>query len=171
MTDNTSADLEIVLAETFGRKPQVEQTGNTIGLAVETHGNRPLEQGARAAAMEAAAAEGRELVTLAQTRGGMSVEAAESMVDAMCSRAYEESARHSAFESDRFGAVIKTVQAKASELRHKTPLVTESQSNGIRRAAANWRPQRVKISEHCGRTGQDRAPTMDEQIVNALEGR
>lgn len=173
MSNLTSADLEESLAKAFGRKPHLERYGSTMGLPIldSKTGNRPIENATRQLSMENATEAARELVTVAQSRNGMTREAAERMVNDLCTSAYEQAARNSSYESDRFSAVNKIIEAKTADYKHKTPLVTESQSVEIRMAGQRWKPEQVKVSEHRRDTGEGRTPAADKEILNALKGR
>jgi hypothetical protein len=172
MSDYTSAELEEVLAKASGREPRLEKTGSVMGLPIQTSDTaHPFEAGMRMMALDAATESARRFVLLAQAREGLSREAAEDLADSVCTTAYEEASRETPYESERYDEVLKAIEGKLDGYKQRVPLVTESQTAAIKAAAENWTPERILMSKGHANTGRHEAPSIDEQILNALEGR
>lgn len=175
MTEYSPVEMEKQLAKMSGREPNLEQVGRVLGLKLKKGGQsdpgHALEAGARYAALSMVTESSRELLRLAQSRSGMTAEAAQAYVNETVNSAYEKAAQHSHYDSERYGQVFKVLGSESESQKRKTPLVTESQAREYDRAALLFTPDRVSISEHRGSTGRNEKPTMDERIVAVLEGR
>lgn len=155
-TDLTEAEAEAAIAKAFKRKPKLESTGTKMGLIRKA---APLESGAAMMAREAVTEAAREFLHLAQSHGGLSLDAAKALANSKVHEAYEQAAQRSHYDSERLQAAAKALESAGNDYKRKTPLVTESQAQQLRRGALTFTPERVTLNE------ADKGPSYQSQSV------